>query len=157
MQETVMNKATNMIAVLATISAASTASAQTFTFQAQDKDGVSVGTIDRNGQPMGGRYTNGTSNVTWADGKKTSDSYSCIALSQPPRDSVFMSHSICDASNSSGSYTAVWGCNFMDKERTEMSCVGGLYGKTGAYAGRGGTITFHGKGGVGTGTGQWNN
>lgn len=134
------------------------AHAQSFTYATQDNesDSVQVGTVSPDGHPIMATYTTGTSNVTWPDGKKTVDKYTCISTSQPPHNTIFAAHTICDATGEAGTYTATFGCNFLDEKGVESACVGGLYGKTGMYKGKGGMITFHGKGAGGDGTGQWN-
>jgi len=66
-----------------------------------------------------------------------------------------MMHGACDIVSKYRTFSAPIVCNFVDKAGTETSCVGGLVGKTGAYAGRRGTLTLHGKGAAAKGTGQW--
>ncbi len=104
---------------------------------------------------MVGGYWSGTSNVTWADGSKSTDKYTCVSTSQPTNAKIFDSHVICDGTNSQGTYSAVFGCQFTSKDMQSTGCVGGLTGRTGKYAGMGGTITFAGRGGTGSGTGTW--
>ncbi len=102
-----------------------------------------------------GSYSTGTSVTMNSDGGKLSESYSCIGTTQPPHDSIFNSHIMCAVNGSSGSYTIIFGCNFLNQERTSQACVGGLYGKTGKYEGMGGTATWSGTDEGGMGTGQW--
>ena len=129
--------------------------AETFTFNAQEAAGaVSTGTTAPDGRVMQGRYWTGTSEVTWADGKKSTEKFVCISNTQPPNDAIFMFHGTCDSSGPDGSYSSVWGCNVVDAAKMTTACVGGLYGKTGKYAKKGGTMTYHGTGTKGTGTGQ---
>lgn len=137
--------------------AAGSAQAQTFTFSSAANTPTTVGTMGPDGVPIAGSHWTGTTTTTWADGKKTSDTYACISTTQPPNDAIFDMHAICDATGAAGDYTSVWGCNFQDKERTQIGCVGGLYGKTGMFAKKGGGITYMGKVAAGTGTGQWSN
>lgn len=133
----------------------SAAVAETFTFSAQEMAGaVTTGTTGPNGRVMQGRYWTGTSDVTWADGKKSTEKFTCISNTQPPNDAIFMMHGTCDTSGPDGSYTSIWGCNIVDAAKMTTACVGGLYGKTGKYAKKGGTMTYHGVGPKGTGTGQ---
>lgn len=131
--------------------------AQTFTFDAMANAPTNVGTVGPDGVPVAGSYWTGSTVTTWADGKKTNETYACVSTTQPPHNAIFHMHAICDASSTGGTYTSVWGCNFQDKERTMMGCVGGLYGKTGMYAKKGGGITYAGKVATGSGTGQWRN
>ena len=130
-------------------------SAQNFTYNSADSTSTAVGGPDMRGNQVAGTYTTGTSNVTWADGSKTVDKYTCIGTTQPSHDKLFDVHTICDAGNSDGTYTAVFGCQFVSKDMKAIGCVGGLTGRTGKYAGKGGTITFSGRGGSGAGTGTW--
>ena len=62
-------------------------------------------------------------------------------MSQPPHDSIFMSHSACNVTAEDGNFSAIMGCNILDLESREASCVGGLYGETGAYEGRRGLFS----------------
>jgi hypothetical protein len=139
----------------ALILSTSAAMAQTNTYETQDSGTTTTGGKLRDGSMTGGLTSKGTSKISWADGHKSTETYSCIGVTQPPRDAIFMSHSVCDASGPDGSYFAVFGCNVLDAARNETACVGGLYGKTGSFANRGGTITFHGVNGKGSGTAQW--
>ncbi len=148
-------RAISVSCVSAVLALAVPAQAQTFTFDAVANTPTTVGTTGPDGVPVAGSYWTGTTNTSWADGKKSTETYACISTTQPPNNAIFHMHAICDASSPSGAYTSVWGCNFQDKERTMMGCVGGLYGKTGMYAGKGGGITYAGKVAGGSGTGQW--
>jgi hypothetical protein len=136
------------------LSTASAARAQSFTYQSQaDPPSVTVGATGPDGKPFGGTVLSGTSNGVVSNGTKTKANFKCISMTQPPRDAIFMSHMICDVTSAEGDYTVVFGCNAMGPE--ENSCVGGLTGKTGTYAGRHGTLTGHSRGSKSTGTGQW--
>lgn len=143
------------LSTLGLIFAASTAQAQNFTYDSVGNAPTVVGGPDMRGAPVVGIYWTGTSAVTWADGKKTSDKYTCVSTTQPMTDKIFDSHVICDAGNADGTYSAVFGCQFTSKDMQSTACVGGLTGRTGKYAGMGGTITFAGRGGSGSGTGSW--
>lgn len=144
------------IALLAAFTAVftySAANAQTYTYVTKDKPGMAVGTTAPNGRMIGGTANTGEMTITWADGTKTTETYTCIGTTQPPHAKIFDIHTICDASGGNGTYTATFGCTVT--EGGAQGCVGGLYGKTGKYAGRGGGTTWMGKDGVGSGTGQW--
>ncbi len=132
-----------------------TAQAQNFTFQATANTPTTVGGPDMYGNLTVGSTWTGTSSVTWADGKKSTDKYTCVSTSQPPNAKIFDSHVICDGSGPDGMYSSAWGCNFISKDRLSQGCVGGLTGRTGIYAGKGGAITFSGRAGTGTGAGMW--
>lgn len=129
--------------------------AQNFTFDAVANPATTVGGPDFRGNASVGAYWNGTSTVTWADGKKTTDKYTCVSVTQPVNAKVFDVHTICDGNNADGTYSSVWGCQYTSKDMMSMACWGGLTGRTGKYAGRGGTMTYMGRSGTGSGTGTW--
>jgi hypothetical protein len=144
-----------LVAVLACL-ASSNANAETFTFESQmDGPPMSVGGARPDGSSYGGSYFTGTSQGITSAGGKTKSKYACVSMTTPPTDSIFKMHSICDVTTAEGDYTAVFGCDIL--AATEVSCVGGIYGKTGVYKGRRGSITNHGKGPKSSGTGQWIN
>lgn len=128
--------------------------AQTFTFSSTSETPTTVGATTPQGS-VAGAYWTGTTTTTYADGTKGESSFKCVSTSQPPRDSIFMVHGVCDGASEDGNYTVYTGCNFMDAEMTTMSCVGGLIGKSGDLAGRTGTLTIYSKDSTSTGTGQW--
>ena len=153
-----MHSVTKMALASAALSlSTTTVQAQTFTFEATQTKAVATGGAGPDGTPFGGLYTTGTQIITMADGKKANESWTCIGTTQPPRDSVFQFSTVCDSTGPSGDTSSVWGCNFVNRERTEVSCVGGLIGRSGSYAGKRGTMTWHGVNGSGSGTGQWIN
>jgi hypothetical protein len=153
-----MHTMTKLALAAAALSLSATAAqAQTFTYTTTQTKVVNTGTPVPGGAPIAGTYQTGTQVVTTADGKKVTESFTCIGTTQPPRDSVFQFSSVCDSTGPNGDTSSVWGCNSVSTERNEISCVGGVIGKTGSYAGRRGTMTFHGVGGSGSGTGQWYN
>ncbi len=129
--------------------------ADTFTFQSKVTNQVGVGNDGTGSVPYSGGYFVGTSQTAFADGSKTAGNYTCVSMSQPPTDKLFDIHMLCDVTDSQGSYSATLGCTVIDAATTNWSCVGGLYGNTGAYKGRRGTITNHSVGDATTGTGQW--
>lgn len=128
--------------------------AQAFTFSSTSETPTTVGATTPQGSVSGAHWT-GTTTTTYADGTKGESAFKCVSTSQPPRDSIFMVHGVCDGASEDGNSTVYTGCNFMDAEMTTMSCVGGLIGKTGPLAGRTGTVTIYSKGRTSTGTGQW--
>lgn len=151
-------KATWMIALAGAMALGSNpVLAQSFTFESKNDAPSIVGTTAPDGAPIMGVYGTGTSNITWADGKKTVDRYACVSMSQPPHNTVFAVHIICDGKNAGGDYTVTAGCQFLNAARTELGCSGGMWGKSGSYAGKRGGITWHGSNAASTGVGQWNN
>jgi hypothetical protein len=139
---------------VAAISLAAPAAAQTFTFQSEGKPSTTITIPGPEGKPYGAAAFNGSGSTTWADGKKTTYTYTCISMSQPPNNSIFQSHMMCDVVAPDGTFAATFGCNAMAAD--EMGCVGGLTGKSGAYANKRGGLTSYGKGMKSWGTGQWN-
>ncbi|MFM5884567.1 MAG: hypothetical protein ACKOQ3_04435 [Novosphingobium sp.] len=145
-------------AIAATVLAclfAGTAQAEDFTFDAAANPATTVGGPDMRGNLAMGTTWTGTSTVTWADGRKATDKYTCVMVTQPVNDKIFDSHGICDATGADGTYSSIWGCQFVSKDGRSTACWGGLVGRSGKFAGRGGTITFAGKDGNGHGTGSW--
>lgn len=144
-------------AICAVAFSVTAANAQMLTFTTKDDEGrKELGTTSPEGVPVMGAYWTGAASSTWADGKKTKETYSCVSTTQPPRDAVFAVHLICDSVGPDGAFTSTWGCNPLNAGGTEMGCVGGFYGKSGSYAGKRGSATFHGKAdGAGKGAGQW--
>lgn len=144
------------ILVAAFIATASTPAvmAQSFTFQSRaEAPAMSVSSTGPDGKTYGAAAVSGAGETSWADGKKSKYNYKCISMSQPPRDSIFMSHMMCDVTAPDGTFAVTFGCNAMSAD--EMGCVGGITGKSGAYSGRRGNLTSHGKANKSTGTGAW--
>ena len=128
--------------------------AQTFTFESTSEEPTTLGASTPEGS-VAGAYWTGAYTVTQADGTVSNSTFTCVSTSQPPRDSIFMVHGVCDGTGPEGDYTVYSGCNILNPEAGEMSCVGGLIGKSGDYEGRRGVLTIHSKGGASVGTGQW--
>ncbi len=149
-----MSRSLKICAACLALASAGTARAQSFTYQSQaDAPTVTVGAPGPDGKPFGAAVFSGTSDGVIVGGTKTKANFKCVSMSQPPRDSIFMTHMICDITSADGNYTVIFGCNQLGPE--ENSCVGGLTGKTGIYAARRGTVTGHSIGTKSSGTGQW--
>lgn len=149
---------TSMAAAMAFAGATATQAqpaADTFTFQTLDSNTVTVGSDGTGRNPYSGSYLTGTSEAAFANGTNIAGNYTCVSMTQPPTDRLFDAHMLCDVTDSQGSYSVTLGCTIIDAATVNWSCVGGLYGKSGAYAGRGGTLTNHSVGDAATGTGQW--
>lgn len=132
-----------------------TAMAQSFTFKSTSNAQNMLGGDGKNGVPYSGGHWTGSSTGVMSDGTKTNTTFKCVMMTQPPRDSLFETHMLCDIVASNGTYSATMGCQFVNPSAQEVSCIGGLYGTGGIYAGRRGSITNHAKGSASTGTGQW--
>lgn len=143
------------VIVLALIGLSSVAAAQTFTFTTTSSDQTQIGMAPGTG-PGGSTWTSeGT--VTFADGTVDTTTASCLSMSQPPNDTIFAMHGLCDGSGAMGGWTSIMGCNPMNDDSGRMTCVGGLYGTSGELEGRSGgfnLIIQAGDGGA-QGTGQW--
>lgn len=129
--------------------------ADTFTFTSQSSNEVGVGNDGTGSVPYFGGYFVGTSQTALADGSKRAGNYTCVSMSQPTNDKLFDIHMLCDVTDSEGSYSATLGCTVIDAATTNWSCIGGLYGESGAYEGRFGTLTNHTVEDAASGTGQW--
>ena len=127
----------------------------TFTFSSKNNPINNLGGDGQNGVPYSAGHWTGNSKVSSSDGKKTDSSYSCVMMTQPPNDSLFQLHVLCDIKTKDGAYSATMGCTFIDVASSEVSCIGGLYGTGGVYSGRRGSITNYGKNNTASGTGQW--
>ncbi len=156
---TLTSTLSGIIAALAMIGATAPAFAQsgdtTFTFSSTSNAPTMLGGNGKNGVPYSGMHWTGNSTGKTSTGATTKTSFSCVMMTQPPRDSLFESHMLCDVTAPDGEYSATMGCQFINQATNEASCIGGLYGTSGAYAGRRGTITTHAKGSASSGTGQW--
>ena len=117
-------------------------------------EGSSTTMIGVENGPWGVHVTN-TGRTTWADGTVTTDTGECVGMGQPPNDSLFQAHQICNVEGKEGSFTVLMGCNPDPTNEGAMGCVGQMWGKTGIYKGRGGGITMYAKDGKGHGAGQW--
>lgn len=137
------------------VGTASIAHAGTSTYTTTGGAMTRVGTETPDGGMFGGSLQVGTSVQTMADGSKSDESWTCIGVSQPPHDKIFDQHVACDVTSAAGDYSIIFGCDNISKDG-KQGCVGGLYGKTGAYKGKGGATTWAGKDGTGVGTAQWN-
>ncbi len=150
-----MTRTTRATIAAITMCMAGAGQAASYTYSTADNaGGTAVGMQAPTGQMVGATATTGTSTIKWDNGKTTTETYTCIGMTQPQNDSIFHTHTMCDATSPNGNYTALFGCQ--TGENGAQGCVGGLYGKTGSLAGKRGQITWAGKDGKGTGTGQWN-
>lgn len=135
------------------LTSASIVSAQSFTYTSKSNPPTMVvGGAPAGGPPFGAQAWSGSSEAMM-DGKKLTNSFTCISMSQPANARIFDAHMMCNISDSAGTYTSAWGCS--GQPATGTSCVGRLLGQTGAYANRGGVIAGSGKGAMQTGSGQW--
>ena len=64
-------------------------------------------------------------------------------------------HGVCSGEADNGGWTSAMGCNPIESDPGAMGCVGGLYGTSGDFEGRGGAFTVHVKGETSHGVGEW--
>jgi hypothetical protein len=127
----------------------------TFTFTSTSENPAMLGGNGKNGVPYSGWHWIGSSIAQTSTGQKIKSSFTCVMMTQPPTDTLFMSHMLCDVTSAEGTYSATMGCQFIDQANLVASCIGGLYGTGGTYAGKRGSITNYARGGTSIGTGQW--
>jgi hypothetical protein len=127
----------------------------TFTFTSTSNPLNNIGGDGKNGVPYSGSSWTGSTTGMMADGRKLSSTFSCVMMSQPPNDTLFQTHALCDIKSADGTYSVAMGCELLNPATMEASCIGALYGTGGAYAGKRGSVTNHVKSGVAHGTGQW--
>ena len=142
-------------ALFATANVQAQPATDSFTFTTKSGQPTVLGGNASVGNDYTGMYFNGTHQTSFADGQKRSGTFTCVAMTQPPNVKLFDMHMLCDATDSKGKYSVVLGCTTIDTATQHNSCIGGLYGKSGAYAGRRGRLTNYQLGEGATGTGQW--
>jgi hypothetical protein len=139
----------------ASVVSANVAHAQSYTFVTTPKTSDGVGGARPDGTTFGGQMTTGTTELTWADGKKSSAPYKCMGVSMPPNDTTYNFRMVCDSESAEGASSTIWGCTAPAKDTGQILCTGWAFGKSGIYAGKRGTMTFIGAQGKGSGTGNW--
>lgn len=134
------------------------AHAETFTFTSTGTDIATVTTPGPNGSVRVAGVA-AVKGMTTMASKTAPTSGQCATWPSMPGD-IFASHGMCSISDPSGAFYIRYGCN-PAKEPMQDNCVGGIWGAGGAYAGRSGTLAWHGKAapdgksGVSEGAGQW--
>jgi hypothetical protein len=153
------NRAVSSAIAACALIAATTTYAQpaedTFVFTSKTDSRVLVGSDGTGQNPYSGSYITGMTKATFANSSTKAAKFTCVSMIQPPNGKIFDLHMLCDATDSDGAYSATMGCTIIDAAAANFSCIGGLYGKSGAYNGRRGTLTNHAVGDTATGTGQW--
>ena len=132
-----------------------TANAQYFTFEGKNDPATVVGGVGPKGEGAIGTFGTGSSVATNADGSKMKSTSTCVSLTQPANNHIFDAHLVCDLESADATFMVIAGCNVINAESRELSCVGGMAGKTGDLEGRRGTVSWHAKGDVAKGAGQW--
>lgn len=140
-----------------------TANAETFSFTSSAEVTNQVMMTLPNGAVAGAVWVNGKSEATNSKRGKITSTFACGSSTNPPSD-LFHTRQFCEVTEEDGSAFGIFsGCNFLNKERSEQNCVGGLVGKTGVYKDRRGTISWNnksdapgGKKSTAVGAGVWN-
>ncbi|NNC37866.1 MAG: hypothetical protein EX271_03005 [Acidimicrobiales bacterium] len=154
-KEIAMKKSTLTLTLLATVLVCGTAQAESFTYEATQTSFKTIGGVGPDGTQYVGGYAEGESTAVREDGRKTKSTFVCVSTSQPPNAKIFDYHMMCDITEGESSFSAVFGCQINSEDGSESSCVGGMTGKTGDYAGRRGNVSSYGKDGTSKGSGQW--
>ena len=152
-----MMKTILTLTLVSTVFGFSTAQAQSFTYESKADTPTVVGGVGPAGQDYVGAYWTAKTTAKNSDGSTTKAKSICVSMSQPPNSQIFDSHAACEVTASNGTFSVVFGCTIVNAETGETSCVGGMAGKTGDYAGARGNLTSYNKSGTSTGTGQWHN
>lgn len=150
-----MKKKLLTLAIATSLMSFSAANAQTFTYVSKTGDTKIIGGVGPSGTDYVGSHWTAKSTAKNADGSTTKSSSECVSMTQPPKGHIFDSHAACEVTSSTGTFSVVFGYTFLNLEASEMTCVGGMSGKTGEYTGKRGNVTLHSKDGSSTGTGQW--
>lgn len=132
-----------------------TAHAGHFSFEAKNSDLTVIGGTGPSGTGYVGTHSSGTVKTIKADGSEVDGTWECVSMASPINSKIFDTHMACTVKNSDGNFTLIQGCQMMNEDGSESSCVGGLQGKTGAYKGKDGNFSQYGKGDKVSGSGQW--
>ncbi len=153
-----MKRLTVAMASAALVLGATTANAQSFTYDITWNPVESVGgMMSPDGPRGGGGIVEGSYTTAYSDGTTSTGTVKCVGLQQP-EGGLFAIHMSCSINDENGNSSAVYGCNYLGKPGpdTALGCVGGLQGKDGESAGRNGSLTMHWySASKSTGTGQW--
>ena len=148
-----MLKSIGVSIVAVGLMSAATASAQNFSFEAKRTDITRLGGVGPQGDLYTGAHWSGTYTATFDGEKPQKGTFECAATAQPP--SLFRLHTACTMTQEDGSFTSAWGCNPLNKDGSEMSCVGSLHGRSGRFENLRGGASNHVKGAVSDGVGQF--
>lgn len=144
---------------VASVAVATPAMAQSFTYDVTWEPVESVGSITGPNGEMnaGGGTVNGTYETTFDDGTVVNGAVRCVGMRQP-HGSIFAIHLSCTAKDDQGTYSLIYGCNFLGEPgpETPLGCAGGIQAKDGENAGaRGGLTMYWYSDEKSSGTGQW--
>ena len=152
---------TMILAALFMGGSALAAHAESFTFTGAGTATNTISVTAPDGSPVAAAFNSGKAQLTYASGKTVTSTSTCEQHSASPPVGIFRQLGECNITDPTGNSSILYGCN-PTKDMAAANCVGGLWGTSGAYAGKSGTITWHstvsadGKTATFTGTGQWN-
>lgn len=142
-----MKKSTLIIGVIVIAFSASTAHAQSFTYTAKNSASSQIGDI--------GTQSKGEVKFTYASGKKETGTYECVSMKSPKNSKMFYFHLSCQTKVNDGSFSLIYGCDDLKAKGADVSCIGEMKGKTGAYKNKQGNLSQYEKNGEIIGSGQW--
>ena len=148
-----MRKTITLSALAISLLAGATASAQSFSFKADRDDITTLGGIGPGGSQYVGAHYKGTYTSTFEGEATKNGTFECTMTSQPP--GLFDTHAACTMVQDDGSFTSAWGCNALNAENTDMSCVAGLYGRSGRFENMVGSAAGRTTGDKSHGVGLW--
>jgi hypothetical protein len=137
------------------------AHAESFTFTGSGTGTNAVSVTAPDGAVVTAGFNSGKAQLTYASGKTVTSTSTCEQHSASPPVGIFQQLGECNLSDPNGNSSVLYGCN-PTKDKAAENCVGGLWGTSGAYAGKSGTLSWHGtvspdgKTSMFNGTGQWN-
>lgn len=137
------------------------AHAETFSFVSTSEITSQIAIPLPTGAVAAASWIKGSSTAVDSKRGELSNTFVCSGSTNPPTEAFHLA-TLCDVTGKDGDNFSIFaGCNFLNKERTESNCVGGLVGKAGAYKDRRGSITWNQKQtgeatSVSTGAGVWN-
>lgn len=145
-------------AAAASILFSGTAMGQGFTYDVTWEPVETIGGMTgADGPQYGGGVVKGTYNTVFSDGSKVSGTVKCVGMDQPDG-GIFAIHLACTTSDSTGTGSLIYGCNYLGERgpETALGCVGGIEGKEGDSTGRRGGLTMEWYSATKSrGTGQW--
>lgn len=140
------------------VALAGPAMAQSFTYDVTWEPVESVGGLTgRDGPQYSGGSVKGTYVTTFDDGNVVNGKTSCVGMDQPDG-GVFAIHLTCTATDTQGTYSLAYGCNYLGEPGpdTALGCIGAMEARDGDAKGQRGGLTMHWYSNEkSTGTGQW--
>ncbi|WP_336986511.1 hypothetical protein [Altererythrobacter aquiaggeris] len=131
---------------------------QSFTYNVVWEPVESIGGMTgTDGPQYGGGVVKGAYQTKFSDGSEQAGTVRCVGMDQPDG-GIFTIHLACTTSDSGGTTSLVYGCNYLGEAGpdTALGCVGGIESKSGDQSGRRGGLTMEWYSPTQSrGTGQW--